>query len=84
MPRPPGHRAATSGILAAPEQEMFSLKMMEFFQDPKEFSEPCVGDVSLGVWGVREVTLVLLLPLLHVLPAGQFISESLFHVIFLP
>lgn len=30
--------------------------MMVFFQDSKEFSEPRVGDVSLGVWGVREVT----------------------------
>lgn len=37
--------------------------MMELFQDSKEFSEPHIGDVSLGVWGVREVIPVLLLPL---------------------
>lgn len=41
----------------------FALKMMEFLQDSKEFSEPHVADMSLGVWGVREMTPVLLLPL---------------------
>lgn len=33
------------------QEEEFPLKIMEFFQESEEFSEPHVGDVSLGVWG---------------------------------
>lgn len=80
IPCAPGHGDATPAILAGPEQEELSLKMMEFLLESKEFSEPRVGDMSLGVWGHDTGSA----PASPMSFLQEFISKVLFHVIFLP